>query len=190
MLEMWMIIGAHQLIFQGMFVFKNMRLYRKTGKPIRGRNIEATLAIAFFVVFIGAALALSVLKPPIGNISRLNPVFATITGVVFLCLNLVISLAALIHLRDSWRVGVLEDQQTDLVTTGIYAWTRNPYFVAYILMFAAYTVLLQNVILLGLSIVGCLFIHRMILTEETYLHEVHGDAYLKYKQSAPRYLFF
>ena len=92
------------------------------------------------------------------------------------------------HRGDSWRVGVLEDQKTELVTTGIYRFTRNPYFVSYFLMLAAYTVLLQNFILFGLSILGFLFVHKMIIKEEKYLYSVHGDAYVEYKTKVPRYV--
>ncbi len=186
--ETWMIILLHQFVFQGMFVIKNMILSRKIGTQIRGKNIEATRSIVFFVVFIGGALTMSVLKQPVGAIHVLNRVVAMTLGFALLLLNLVVSGASLMHLKDSWRVGVLEKQTTDLVTTGIYRWTRNPYFVSYILMFAAYTVLLQNVILFGLSIVGCVFIHRMIMKEEHYLLSVHGDAYVQYKKNVPRYI--
>ena len=92
------------------------------------------------------------------------------------------------NLQDSWRVCVLENQKTELITSGIYRFTRNPYFVSYLLMFAAYTVLLQNLILFGLSIVGFLFVHKMIMKEEEYLYSVHADAYVQYKMKVPRYI--
>jgi len=184
----WIIILLHQFVFQGMFVIKNVTLHRKIGQPIRGKNREATLSIAFFVLFIGVALTMSFLKQPVGEIQWLNGFFAMTLGFVLLVLNLVISGSALLNLKDSWRVGVLENQKTDLVTTGIYRLTRNPYFVAYILMFAAYTVMLQNLILFGLSLVGCVFVHRMILKEEHYLYSVHGDAYAQYAKNVPRYI--
>ncbi len=186
--ETWIVILIHQLVFQGMFVTKNIILRRKIGKQIRGKNIEATISIAFFVLFIGVAVAISVLKQPFGEVQLLNGFLAMIFGLVILFLNLIVSGASLMNLKDSWRVGVLEDQKTELITSGIYRFTRNPYFVSYLLMFAAYTVLLQNLILFGLSIVGFLFVHKMIMKEEKYLYSVHGDAYLEYKMKVPRYI--
>jgi protein-S-isoprenylcysteine O-methyltransferase Ste14 len=186
--ENWIIILLHQLVFQGMFVIKNIILYRKIGEQIRGKNIEATISIAFFVFFIGVALTISFLEQPFGEIQLLNGFLSIIVGLALLFLNLVISGASLINLKDSWRVGVLEDQKTELITTGIYRFTRNPYFVSYFLMFAAYTVLLQNLILFGLSILGFLFVHKMIMKEEKYLYSMHGDAYVEYKTKVPRYV--
>ena len=167
---------------------KNIILHRRTGKQIRGKNREATNSIVFFVLFIGVAVGISILKQPFGEVQLLNNFLAIIVGLALLFLNLVISGASLINLKDSWRVGVLEDQKTELITTGIYRFTRNPYFVSYLLMFAAYTVLLQNLILFGLSIVGFLFVHKMIMKEEEYLYSVHADAYVQYKIKVPRYI--
>ena len=170
-----------------MFVLKNIILHKKIGKAIRGKNIEATISIAFFAFFIGVAVVMSFFNQPFGKIKLLNNLFAMIFGLGLLFLNLVVSAASLINLKDSWRVGVLENQKTELVTTGIYRFTLNPYFVSYFLMFAAYTVLLQNLILFGLSILGYLFVHKMIMKEEKYLYSVHGDAYMEYQTKVPRY---
>lgn len=186
--ETSIVILLHQLISQGMFVIKNIFLHKKIGKQIRGKNIEATLSIVFFAFFIGLAAAMSFIEQPFGKIQLLNERLAISAGLVFLLLNLLVSAASLMNLKDSWRVGVLEDQKTELVTTGIYRFTRNPYFVAYFLMFAGYTVLLQNLLLFGLSMLGILFVHKMIMREEKYLYSVHGDAYAEYKTKVPRYV--
>ena len=184
------IIIMHQLIFQGMFVFKNILLHKKTGKQIRGKNKEATNAVIFFTVFITIAILLSCFKDGLGSLNLANQFYANISGIVLLIINLIISAASLLHLKDSWRVGVVENQTTPLITSGIYQYTRNPYFVSYLIMFAAYTLMLQNGILFALSILGFLFIHKMILKEEAYLKSAHKDEYKKYIKKVPRYLLF
>lgn len=187
MMEAWLVIVIHQIVFQGMFVAKNLLLGKKTKKQIRGKNKEATISIIFFAVFISVALIISIFKFSMGDIQWLQPIYATGLACVLMGFNLIVSSASLIHLKDSWRVGVLEDQKTTLITQGIYGRTRNPYFVSYLLMFSAYTILLQNLVLCGLSIVGFSLIHWMILKEETYLQSVHGASYEKYKKKVPRY---
>ena len=91
-------------------------------------------------------------------------------------------------LKDSWRVGVLENQQTELIEDGIYRFSRNPYFLSYLIMFAAYTILLRNIILLVLSFVGFALIHAMVLKEEKYLAALHGEKYRQYQKKVPRYI--
>lgn len=188
-METWIVVILHQIIFQGMFVAKNILLARKTGEQIRGKNKEATISIVFFAVFISLTLVFSFFGVSIGNVEMISQIYGTVIGIVLLAINTAVSLASLVDLKDSWRVGVLEDQKTDLISSGIYRFTRNPYFLSYLFMFAAYTILLQNLILLGLSLVGFLLIHNMILKEEAHLSLVHGSSYRQYVNRVPRYIF-
>ena len=183
-----LLILVHQLLFQGMFFSKNISLRRKLGKPIRGANAEATLSIGFFVLFIGISLYFAWSGSAIGSTHLLSGQTAMAAAIVLMLANLGVGLASLKDLGDSWRVGVIEEQQTTLVEEGIYRFTRNPYFVAYLLLFAAYTVLLQNLVLLVLSCIGWGMIHAMILREEKYLATTHGSAYQAYRARVPRYL--
>jgi protein-S-isoprenylcysteine O-methyltransferase Ste14 len=112
---------------------------------------------------------------------------ALLISLLLMLANLAVGLASLKDLGDSWRVGVIEEQQTQLIESGIYRFTRNPYFVAYLLMFAAYTILLQNIILLVLSCIGFGMVHLMVLKEEQYLATTHGEDYQQYRARVPRY---
>lgn len=182
-----LLILVHQLLFQGMFFAKNYSLRRKLGKPIRGFNPEANLSIAFFAVFIGLALYLALSRGDPGGTGLIPDNMATLIGLLLMLANLVTGLASLKDLGDSWRVGVIEEQQTRLIESGIYRFSRNPYFLSYLLMFAAYTVLLQSLLLLLLSFIGLGMVHAMVLKEERYLATTHGEAYQQYMARVPRY---
>jgi protein-S-isoprenylcysteine O-methyltransferase Ste14 len=182
-----LIILIHQTIFQGMFFAKNISLRRRLGMPIRGRNREATLSVGFIILFILISLLLGLFDAPYGTFNLLKRTSALAVTLTLLVTNLLVGIASLIGLRDSWRVGVLEDQQTDLIEKGIYSFSRNPYFLSYLIMFVAYTVLLQNIILLILSLVGFGVIHLMVLKEEQHLKALHGEKYRQYQKRVPRY---
>lgn len=184
-----LIILLHQLLFQGLFFAKNLSLKIKLGKPIRGDNPEARRAVLFFILFIATALYFAATELRFAEVRLLPHTGATGVCLLLLGFNLVFGAASLKDLGESWRVGVIEEQTTELVEDGIYSFTRNPYFVSYLIMFAAYTLLLQNLLLFALSIAGFGLIHGMILKEEAYLQSVHGEAYLDYRQRVPRYLF-
>lgn len=188
MTESALIILLHQLLFQGSFFAKNLSLRVKLGKPIRGDNLEARRAVLFFVVFIAISLYFAAASLQFGEIRLLPGPVATGLCLLLLGFNLVFGMASLKDLGESWRVGVIEEQTTELVEDGIYRFTRNPYFASYLMMFGAYTLLLQNLLLLALSFIGFGLIHGMILKEEAYLETVHGKAYQDYKQRVPRYL--
>lgn len=172
-----------------MFFAKNFALARKLGQPVRGHNPEATASIRFFMVFIALAGYLAYSGKQWGSLDRVSDNTALMLALLLLAANILVGLLSLRDLGESWRVGVIEEQQTELVASGIYRISRNPYFLSYLLMFAAYTVLLQNVILLLLTIAGTGLIHRMILREETYLAGQHGASYQLYRQQVPRYLW-
>lgn len=181
------LIMLHQLLFQGMFFAKNLVLRQKLGQPIRGNNLEANLSIAFFVIFIGIALWLS-LGAESHRATGLAGGAAQALAGLFMLASLVIAAASLKDLGESWRVGVIEEQETKLIETGVYRFSRNPYFLAYLLMFAAYTTLLQSILLLVLSVIGFGMVHTMIMREERYLVNKHAADYERYQNRVPRYM--
>lgn len=183
----WLIV-AHQLLFQGMFFAKNFRLKRRLGGPIRGSNLEANLAIALFVVFILVAIGQAILKGAPGPDAALPAYLTQTAGLVLILTSLLIARSALKDLGDSWRVGVLKNQQTELIERGVYRFSRNPFFLAYLTAFLGYGVLLQSAILLGLLLLCLAATHAMIRKEEAYLTGSHGAVYEAYKQRVPRYL--
>ncbi len=183
-----LIIAIHQLLFQGMFFAKNIALGNRLGRPIRGYNLEASISIGFFAVFIGLSLWLAQGESGWGMLSLLPVHLAQAICLLVLAVNLAVAAAALQDLGDSWRVGVIEEQRTSLVESGIYRFSRNPYFVSYMLMFVAYTILLQSTALLALSLIGFALIHWMVRREEKYLARLHPREYVRYCQRVPRYL--
>tara|TARA_R110002072_G_scaffold110922_1_gene238933 strand:+ start:9435 stop:9971 length:537 start_codon:yes stop_codon:yes gene_type:complete len=170
-----------------MFFAKNVVLRQRLGQPIRGYNLEANLSIAFFVIFIAIALWLS-LGPDSHRFTGLAGGAAQALAGLFMLASLVIAAASLKDLGESWRVGVIEEQETKLIETGVYRFSRNPYFLAYLLMFAAYITLLQSILLLVLSVIGFGMVHTMILREERYLLNKHAADYERYRNRVPRYL--
>lgn len=188
--HLWLILICHQVLFQAFFIFKNVTLKKKIKIEIRGKNKEASYSIFFFIIFITLSIILSFQSNPVLSVNIINSQVAIVFGLIFLFLNMIFSILALITLKESWRVGVIEEQKTKLITNGIFQFSRNPYFVSYILMFFAYSIMLQNIILLFLSIIGSFFIHLMIKKEEQYLLTVHSSEYTQYKEKVPRYLIF
>jgi protein-S-isoprenylcysteine O-methyltransferase Ste14 len=185
--KLFYVILIHQIIFQGMFLAKNIYLKRKTGRQIKGKNKEAVSATIFLIIFIAISTIFAFTGFKVGTYPVINNSYSFIVSLVLIFINVIIGAASLINMKDSWRVGVLEDQKTQLIEGGIYKLSRNPYFLSYIIMFIAYTILLQNVILLGLLFIGILFIHSMIIKEEQYLLSIHKDSYIQYKKRVSRY---
>ena len=92
------------------------------------------------------------------------------------------------QLKDSWRVGVYEDQKTTLIKDGVYAHIRNPYFLSYFIMFFSMLCIRPSLLLLVLILAAVSIFHKMVRKEERYLLGVHGSEYEEYKIKTGRYL--
>lgn len=95
--------------------------------------------------------------------------------------------AAVHTMRDSWRAGLARGDRTELVTAGIYRFSRNPAFLAFDLVYLGLLLMFFNGVLLFFSLFAALMLHLQILQEEAYLPTVFGEEYLRYKQTVGRY---
>jgi protein-S-isoprenylcysteine O-methyltransferase Ste14 len=100
-------------------------------------------------------------------------------------LLLVLSLAAF---GASFRVGIDTAHPDVLVTSGIFAYSRNPIYVAFGLVLLGQFLVFPNWILLLSLIVGLLLFHRQVLREEAFLREHYGQDYMEYCRRVRRYV--
>ena len=55
-------------------------------------------------------------------------------------------------MKDSWQAGIPDKDKTELVTTGIYRFSRNPAFLGFDLMYVGALLLYGNLLTLGFSV--------------------------------------
>ena len=110
-----------------------------------------------------------------------------IIGVVFCTFALAVFLISLLSFGKSFRVGVDTDQPDKLVTTGIFAISRNPIYVAFGLELFGLFLIFPTLLSLFYLIAGILLFHRQILIEETFLKVHYGKEYDEYCQKVKRY---
>ena len=111
-------------------------------------------------------------------------------GVLF-GLSGVIGIAGVLAFRQAQTTvnPVKPESASTVVSNGIFAYTRNPMYLALLLLLLAYAIWRQNV----LAFVGCpLFVVYMnrfqILPEERALERLFGANYLFYKQKVRRWI--
>lgn len=89
---------------------------------------------------------------------------------------------------NSWRVGIDEEKETDLITTGIFTYIRNPTYSGLFLLLMG-TWLIWPTWTIGMfSIIFFFFIEMQVRCEEEYLLKSHGAEYRKYLSQTNRYL--
>ena len=102
-------------------------------------------------------------------------------GVVFL-------VTSQLSLGASWRIGIEEGARPGLVTDGIYAFCRNPIYLAMLITIAGYAVLIPTRLSLVMLVGAFIGIRRQVFAEEAYLVRTYGDAFRAYASRVGRFL--
>ena len=116
------------------------------------------------------------------------PANARFTGFCVGILGDAIFLLSVLCMKDSWRAGIPDKDKTELVTTGIYRFSRNPAFFGFDLMYVGVLLLYGNLLTLSLSAFAIVMLHLQILQEERYLVNTFGAPYQEYCRHVFRYL--
>ena len=108
---------------------------------------------------------------------------------VFLCfVGLVFLLLSLVSFGESFRVGIDIERPDRLVRTGVFAFSRNPIYVAFGLVLLGQFLVFPNWIMLVYLAVGTWLFHRQVLREEEFLRKRYGQEYAQYCNRVRRYL--
>jgi protein-S-isoprenylcysteine O-methyltransferase Ste14 len=108
-------------------------------------------------------------------------------GVVFCLLGLAGLLWSLVSFGRSFRVGIDTERPGGLVTTGVFAHSRNPIYVAFAMILLGEFLIFPNWILLVYLLAAVWLFHRQVLREEEYLKGHYGEEYRKYCRNVRRY---
>ena len=96
-------------------------------------------------------------------------------------------LAAVLCMKDSWRAGIPETDKTAMVTTGLYAFSRNPAFLGFDLMYIGVLLMYDNPLTALFTAFAIVMLHLQIRQEEVYLAATFGEPYRTYRSRVRRY---
>lgn len=178
------------LVFYAVYIGK-MILQRKKGihtdqiaKRQRRDKIfytELVMKIATYFVVLVEVVSILVVKPDF-------PAAVITIGMLLGIAGDIIFAAAVVTMRDSWRAGIAEEDNREMITSGIYKVSRNPAFLGFDCVYLGILLMFFNWILLAASVFAALMLHLQILQEEKYLPAAFGEAYISYKKCVRRYL--
>jgi protein-S-isoprenylcysteine O-methyltransferase Ste14 len=149
--------------------------------------VASLLALVYHIVAYSWPLPGSFVAPSLGT-ELFDGTAAKAVGAILATAGLVIYGLALKAFGNSWRLGIDRESPGTLVTTGIFAWTRNPIYVAFDLLAIGTLLLHGRLIFLVLAAIIVLMIHELICREERFLREQYGDAYRDYCARVGRYV--
>ena len=109
-------------------------------------------------------------------------------GVGLCFVGLLVLFLSLVSFGRSFRVGIDVDQPDKLVTTGIFAISRNPIYVGFALVLVGQFLVFPNWVPLVYLAAGVLLFHRQVLREESFMRQHYDQEYAEYCRRVRRYL--
>jgi protein-S-isoprenylcysteine O-methyltransferase Ste14 len=176
------------LLFYIFFFSRALLLSKKLGKNIKSNGILVNSSI----LTAGLSTVIFILFLFIPDINKYAFIFFShelllLTGAVFICAGLIFSTLASLSLKNSWRIGVDEKEKTELIESGMYRFSRNPYFLSYDIVLIGMAICFPSPLMIAPVLITIILFHMMILKEEKHL-EINHTAYIKYKNKVRRYL--
>jgi protein-S-isoprenylcysteine O-methyltransferase Ste14 len=141
-------------------------------------------ALFYFYVVFAAAFHLRA----VSRQKFLRSEFTSWVGVLLCVVGLLLVFLSLVSFGKSFRIGIDAEHPDQLVTTGIFAFSRNPIYVAFGCVLLGEFLVFPNWILLVYLVVASALIHRQVLREEEYLGRHYGQRYWEYCNRVRRYL--
>ena len=110
-----------------------------------------------------------------------------IIGSGLIVISIISLLLTLIHFRKSLRFGMNSNNLGQLITSGVFLISRNPFFVSLELYFWGIAVQIPSPFFIGFALLATVSIHFFILKEEKFMRENYGEEYKKYANRVRRY---
>jgi protein-S-isoprenylcysteine O-methyltransferase Ste14 len=158
----------------------------------KGRDRLAALGFraAFVLAFFGPLLWLT-----LGPLHKLDPfwtegraVILGLAGVFVTGLGAMVAFAAQMSMGSSWRVGVVSGETGDLVSGGLYRFSRNPTFVGQAALLAGVAMAVPSLPTLLALILFLWSARTQVISEEAALRTAIGPDYERYCKSVPRWI--
>ena len=176
-------------VFYSIYLVKQWRQKRRGirtmqighGKDAHTHTVETLMGIATVGIIPAQLLSITF------DWSHL-PANARFTGFCVGMVGDLIFLISVLCMKDSWRAGIPNRDRTELVTDGIYAFSRNPAFLGFDLQYIGVLLMFCNLLTATFTVFAVSMLHLQILQEERYLTAAFGSAYLDYRHRVFRYL--
>lgn len=141
-------------------------------------------AVFYFYTVFAAAFNL----PLVSRQEFFSSATASWAGVLLCLTGLVLLFLSLVSFGKSFRVGIDQDRPDKLVTTGVFAISRNPMYVAFWVILLGEFLLFANWIPLAYLCAATWLFDRQVKREEEFMARQYGLEYADYCRRVRRYL--
>ena len=178
------------------FVLPSWRVYKETGiNPVTFKNSDNAhdyigVVMKVLIGLLVVAVLFFSISPNLYQylvpVSYLDNQMVQTTGLILIHLSLIWLMIAQYQMHQSWRIGIDEENRTELVTRGLFPRSRNPIFVGMIGSVIGLFLILPNALLFAVVVTTYIVIQIQIRLEEQFLTNTHGDVYKQYRSKVRR----
>jgi protein-S-isoprenylcysteine O-methyltransferase Ste14 len=124
----------------------------------------------------------------LGPITWLEDFYVRCAGTAILLAALVWVAAAQAQMGASWRIGIDSEHETELVSKGLFAISRNPIFFGMrTLLFGLFLVIPNALTLLAFGL-GDALMQIQVRLEEEHMSKLHSEEFEEYRRSVRRWI--
>ena len=109
-------------------------------------------------------------------------------GLILLVVSFLWTSLAQYQMSKSWRIGIDYEEKTDLISHGLFNYSRNPVFLGVLVSYLGTFFIIPNVLSFSILLVTLVIMQTQVRLEEEYLEEVQGQDYVDYKKQVRRWL--
>lgn len=109
-------------------------------------------------------------------------------GIIIFLVAFTWTAIAQFQMSKSWRIGIDYEEKTDLVSNGLFNYSRNPVFLGVLLSYLGIFLIAPNTLIFSVLMVIFFNIQTQVRLEEEYLENVQGQSYLDYKEKVRRWI--
>ncbi len=187
------------ILFYAAFLFRTLQLVLigtnpialGVGKAVWRSMMEISFGVCLIIWTIEVIAHSSRLDIHIFRGALISPLFTLlplrITGAVLIVAGYAVFVFALKAFGNSWRIGIDKKKAGNLITNGIFSFTRNPIFLFMDMYFIGTWLIYSNIFFLLLAVMTVIGIHFHILEEERFLLAKYGTEYKSYMKKVRRY---
>ena len=178
------------LLMIGMVITRVLMMKRRGIEAFNFGKIDKTdfLIPPFALVYFYTVFANTFNFPSVSTQELFQSEIISWVGVFFCLAGLLLLLWSLVSFRQSFRVGIDTEHPDKLIRSGVFAFSRNPIYVAFAFILLGQFLIFSNWILLAFTCAAVWLFHRQVLREEDYLEKHYGKEYLEYCSRVRRYV--
>lgn len=180
------------------FVLRSVIVWKQTGvNPFvfgKSDNAHDYIGLVYKIMTLLTWVSIILFSFIPSQYSFLNPIkyleteTVQVVGVSIFLVAFTWTAIAQFQMSKSWRIGIDYEEKTELVSSGLFNYSRNPIFLGILLSYLGTFLIAPNTLSFAVLLVIFFIIQTQVRLEEEYLEKVQGQSYLDYKKNVRRWI--